>query len=108
MAWTIANVRSDETEAMDPAPGFEFRQLRLGERIGSCELGASVYELPPGKRTCPYHAHFGNEELLIVLDGRPTLRTEAGEQVLGPGDAPLFGAARRIRSSTVHARRCGF
>jgi uncharacterized cupin superfamily protein len=94
MAWTIVNVRSDETEAMDPAPGFAFRLLRLGERIGSHELGASVYELPPGKRTCPYHAHFGNEELLIVLDGRPTLRTEAGEQVLGPGDAAAFRRGR--------------
>ena len=48
---------------------------------------------------CPYHAHFGNEELLVVLGGRPTLRTERGEQLLAPGDVAAVPAAGTVRTS---------
>jgi uncharacterized cupin superfamily protein len=52
-------------------------------------LGASLYELDPGDFAV-YHAHHGSEELLIVLRGRPTLRTPEGERVLREGDAVHF------------------
>ena len=52
-------------------------------------LGASVYELGPGNFMV-YHAHHGSEELLIVLRGRPTLRTPDGERVLVEGEAVHF------------------
>jgi hypothetical protein len=32
----------------------------------------SVFELLPGQTQCPYHFHHGNEEVLLVLRGRPT------------------------------------
>ena len=53
-------------------------------------LGMSVYELLPQQTQCPYHFHHGNEELILVLRGRPTLRTPAGEQELEPGDVVYF------------------
>jgi uncharacterized cupin superfamily protein len=58
-------------------------------------LGMSVYELLPGQTQCPYHFHHGNEELVLVLRGRPTLRTPEGEEELEPGDVVHFttGAA---------------
>lgn len=52
-------------------------------------LGASLYELGPGNFVV-YHAHHGSEELLIVLRGRPTLRTPDGERVLEEGEAVHF------------------
>lgn len=52
-------------------------------------LGATLYELGPGNFMV-YHAHHGSEELLIVLRGRPTLRTPDGERVLEEGDAVHF------------------
>jgi uncharacterized cupin superfamily protein len=52
-------------------------------------LGASVYELGPGNFMV-YHAHHGSEELLIVVRGRPTLRTPDGERVLVEGEAVHF------------------
>ena len=52
-------------------------------------LGATVYELGPGNFMV-YHAHHGSEELLIVLRGRPTLRTPDGERVLVEGEAVHF------------------
>jgi uncharacterized cupin superfamily protein len=52
-------------------------------------LGASVYELGPGNFVI-YHAHHGSEELVLVLRGRPTLRTPEGETQLRPGDVAHF------------------
>lgn len=53
---------------------------------GARELGATVYELAPGAAGMNLHAHYGNEELFIVLEGAPTLRTPTGEAELRRGD----------------------
>ncbi len=50
---------------------FSHRRAKLGARAGSERLGASLYELDPGKAAFPLHYHLGNEELLIVISGRP-------------------------------------
>jgi len=60
------------------------------KRVAGEHLGASMYELPPGQATFPYHYELGNDELLVVVAGRPTLRTPKGERQLGPGDCVLF------------------
>ena len=52
-------------------------------------LGASLYELQRGNFMI-YHAHHGSEELLIVLRGRPTLRTPDGERELAEGGVVHF------------------
>ena len=66
-------------------------------------LGASLYELGPGDFMI-YHLHHGSEELLIVLRGRPTLRTPEGERQLEEGDAVHFptgpGGAHGLRNDT--------
>jgi uncharacterized cupin superfamily protein len=76
-------------------PGHGWRSVRLGDRLGGKLLGMSVYELEPGQKTFPYHYHLLREEWLLVLAGRPTLRSADGEQVLEPGDVVVFppGAA---------------
>lgn len=66
-------------------------------------LGATLYEHERGNFMI-YHAHHGSEELLIVLRGRPTLRTPEGERQLGEGDVVHFAAgpegAHGIRNDT--------
>lgn len=52
-------------------------------------LGATLYELERGNFVV-YHAHHGAEELLLVLRGRPTLRTPEGERQLDEGDVVHF------------------
>lgn len=54
-------------------------------------LGATVYELNPGNFEV-YHYHHASDELLIVLDGQPTLRTPEGERQLARGDVVVFPA----------------
>jgi uncharacterized cupin superfamily protein len=46
--------------------------------------------VPAENGTWPYHLHHANEELLLVLEGAPTLRTPAGERELASGDAEIF------------------
>jgi uncharacterized cupin superfamily protein len=62
----------------------------LAKRLPRGEaLGATVYELGPGNFGV-YHFHHRWEEMLIVLSGRPTLRSQDGESTLEPGDVIHF------------------
>jgi len=70
--------------------GFRSGGARLGPLLGAAMTGASVYELPPGQAICPYHYEYGEEEWLVVLDGRPTLRHPEGTDQLDPWDAVCF------------------
>src|ERR1700694_404167 len=71
-------------------PGYLASMARLGPKLGGSGLGMSVYDMPPGEAICPYHFEWTDEEWLIVISGRPTLRTPEGERVLEPGDAVCF------------------
>jgi uncharacterized cupin superfamily protein len=78
----------------DKAP-FTWRRARVGRQAGAQKLGASLFELPPGASSFPLHVHYANEELAVVLAGRPTLRTLDGERELVPGDVAAFPSGRR-------------
>lgn len=88
----------------DDAPGYRLSYTRVGPLVGASQLGLSVYELAPGNSVCPYHYEVGMEEWLIVLVGRPTLRTPDGEQVLRPWDAAFFpgneSGAHKVTNAT--------
>jgi uncharacterized cupin superfamily protein len=70
--------------------GFRRAELQIGPLLGASRLGATVYDLPPGQRVCPYHYEYNNEEWIVVIEGRPTLRTPSGERELRPGDVVAF------------------
>jgi uncharacterized cupin superfamily protein len=86
----MANLFEPEFDADQERPGFSYRRAKLGQQAGARQLGASLYEIPPGEATFPYHAHTANEELLIVLSGRPHLRTPEGWRELEPGEVVAF------------------
>ncbi len=75
-------------------PPYRWRRAFVGRQAGSEQLGASLFEVEPGAATFPLHAHFHNEELLIVLAGAPTLRTLEGTRELVPGEVVAFPAGR--------------
>ena len=50
----------------------------------------SLWELPPGEAAYPYHFHLGEEEVLIVLEGTPHLRTPEGWRELPEGEVIAF------------------
>jgi uncharacterized cupin superfamily protein len=64
---------------------FQLRANMVGKHAGAKKLGATVYELDPGSNGFNLHAHYGMEELFVVLSGRPTLRNGTKEE-LSAGD----------------------
>ena len=79
------------------------------KRVAGEHLGAGLIELPPGESSFPYHYELGNDELLVVVTGSPTLRTPDGERELVAGDCVLFpsgpeGAHQVTNRSGVTAR----
>lgn len=82
-----ANVFGDDWDASDDWSGGGAKTRHLVER--GPRLGASLYELGPGNFVV-YHFHHGSEELLIVLRGRPTLRTPEGERQVAEGEVDHF------------------
>jgi uncharacterized cupin superfamily protein len=62
------------------------RGAMVARAAGAKELGATVYELAPGASGFNLHAHYGNEELFVVLSGTPTMRRAEDEEQLSPGD----------------------
>jgi uncharacterized cupin superfamily protein len=76
-------------DEQDP-DGFRSGMWRFGAELGARESGTSLYELPPGQAVCPYHYEHGEEEWVLVLQGRPTLRTPEGSERLEPMDVAFF------------------
>lgn len=103
---TTPHAFRDEWDALDDWSGGGAKTRHLVERGPS--LGASLYELGTGNSVV-YHFHHGSEELLIVLRGRPTLRTPEGERQLAEGEVVHFpvgpDGAHGLRNDTDEAVR---
>lgn len=72
------------------APGFTRHRARVGRQAGTEKVGLSLFELPPGEAAYPYHWHLGEEELIVVLTGTPSLRTPEGWRELEQGEVVSF------------------
>jgi uncharacterized cupin superfamily protein len=105
----VFNLLHGELEIEQDVTGFAWRATRLAPVLGGQEVGMSVFALPPGEKTFPYHFHRANEEWLIVLAGAPTLREPAGEQRLRAGDVVCFppgpDGAHQLRNDTAEPAR---
>jgi uncharacterized cupin superfamily protein len=108
------NIWTDDWDPGEDWSGGGARSRRLPR---GRELGATVYELAPGNWT-PFHFHHASEELLVVLRGRPTLRTSEGSRRLDDGEVVHFATgpegvhgvsnetdapARYLMASTLHS-----
>lgn len=89
------NVFEPSFDAEQDEPPFTWRRARLGRQAGGEKLGASLFELPRGASSFPLHVHHANEELIVVLAGRPTLRTIDAERELSPGEVVACPSGRR-------------
>jgi uncharacterized cupin superfamily protein len=69
------------------------RQKRaLGDLFGLDQFGVNLTELAPGAWSALRHWHSHEDELVYVLVGEITLITDAGEEVLRPGECVGFKA----------------
>jgi uncharacterized cupin superfamily protein len=90
----MPNIYEPEFDVDRDEPPYVWRRARLGRAAGSERLGSSLFRVPPGGTTFPLHAHLHNEELLVVIEGTPTLRTLDSERVLARGEVVAFPAGR--------------
>jgi len=87
---SVTNINDPVFDEPREHPGFRCLRARLSRQAGSDRLGLSLWELPPGEAAYPYHYHLAEEELVVVLDGQPSLRTPDGWQELQEGEVVPF------------------
>ena len=86
----MPNINRPEFEPGERPDGFVSRRARIGYELGTQLLGCSLWELPAGEAAYPYHFHYADEELAIVLSGTPELRTPDGTRELEEGELSLI------------------
>lgn len=100
----MPNIHDPDFDEIRGKDGFRVRRARIGHELNAERLGVSLWELPPGQAAYPYHFHLGEEELLIVLEGTPALRTPDGWRDVAEGEALSFlrgeGGAHQLVNRT--------
>jgi uncharacterized cupin superfamily protein len=100
----IFNLFGETWDLEEEHGSFQIRGAGVGRRLGSELIGASLYEIDAGRKLWPYHLHHTNEEWVLVVRGKPTLRSPDGEKQLEEGDVACFrrGAdgAHQVRNET--------
>jgi uncharacterized cupin superfamily protein len=82
----VVNLDALKLEHMAKGDKFESHCARIGPLIGAKELGYSYDVVPPGKRSCPFHSHRGEEEMFFIVRGEGTLRYGDETRKIRAGD----------------------
>lgn len=105
----VANIHDLKLEHAAKGDKFESQSVRIGPLLGAKDLGYSYDVVPPGKSSCPFHSHRGEEEMFFIVQGEGTLRygsetrkiragdviccptggPESAHQIINDSDAPL-------------------
>ncbi|MEO0383566.1 MAG: cupin domain-containing protein [Pseudomonadota bacterium] len=76
---------------------------QLGDVFGLSNFGVNLTELAPGAESALLHKHSKQDEMIYILEGHPTLRTDDGEEGLAPGMCagfPAGGSAHQLINRT--------
>ncbi|WP_426954999.1 cupin domain-containing protein [Muricoccus radiodurans] len=73
-------------------PCLSRERRKLGDAAGLTQFGANLLRLPPGAWSSQRHWQTESDEFVYVLSGEVTLVTDAGEEILRPGDCAGFKA----------------
>ncbi len=70
---------------------------------GGHPFDLQIRRLPPGAAVCPFHSHFAQWELFVVLRGTGTVRTSEGRTAVRAGDAFIHppGAAHQLINTSA-------
>ena len=82
----------------------------LGDLFGLANFGVNITRLKPGGSSSIRHAHTKQDEFVYILEGEPTLVTNAGRTALKPGmcagfkgeaATPITWSTKPIRTSSI-------
>jgi uncharacterized cupin superfamily protein len=109
----MVNIEDPHYDEPREGAGFCCKRARISRQAGAERLGVSLWEVRPGEAAYPYHAHLTEEELLIVLEGTPSLRTPSGWRELEQGEVVSFlrgeqGAHQIVNRSDAVVRFLAF
>ncbi|GHA83262.1 cupin domain-containing protein [Cognatilysobacter bugurensis] len=96
IALATADVPPRATPSLYPEPFASLMHGRekrvLGDRFGLQAFGVNLTRLEPGARSALRHAHSAQDEFVYIVEGHPTLHTDAGPTPLAPGMCAGFRA----------------
>lgn len=96
VAVVAAEVAPQTRPSNYPEPFFSMmkgrEKRRLGDVFGLANFGVNLTRIAPGGMSALRHAHSKQDEFIYILEGRPTLITDAGETELSPGMCAGFKA----------------
>ena len=109
----MANINNPEFNDSREEPGFRARRWKVGHLEGAVKTGLSYWEVDPGEAAYPYHAHLTEEEIVVILEGRPSLRTVDGWRELEQGEVVVFptgeaGAHQIVNKTDTSVRFLAF
>lgn len=111
IAVRAAEVPARARKSVYPEPFASRMQGRekrvLGDLFGLQNFGVNLTRIEPGGCSALRHAHALQDEFIYVLEGHPTLLTNAGATLLAPGMCAGFragtGDAHQLVNQSDHA-----
>ena len=85
---TMKIIRTRDEAWVDGAQRGKYSQRR--KKLGGDGFSSSLWELPPGKKSFPFHKHNITEEALFVVSGKAKVRSSDGLTEVGQGDFVHF------------------
>src|SRR5439155_26270382 len=82
----VVNIDELKLEHFEKGEKFESDAVRIGPPRGAKDLGYSYDVVPPGKCSCPFHSHRGEEEMFFIVKGTGTLRYGNETRKIRAGD----------------------
>ena len=82
----VVNIDQLKLERFEKGDKFAGESVRIGPLLGARDLGYSYDVVPPGKRSCPFHSHHGEEEMFFIVSGKGLLRYGSETRALRAGD----------------------
>ena len=82
----VVNIDALALEHFEKGDAFACETVRIGPLVGAKHLGYSYDVVPPGKRSCPFHSHRGEEEMFFIVRGSGTLRYGDETRAIRAGD----------------------
>lgn len=84
------NQEDVQVDYWKPTENMEHYRKNFTKEFTSNKLVASLYELPPGKVSWPYHYHTTNEEIFYIIEGEGELRLHDKSIIVKAGDFIRF------------------
>jgi uncharacterized cupin superfamily protein len=82
----VVNLDELKLERFVKGDKFASDSVRIGPLVGAKDVGYSYGVVPPGKSSCPFHSHRGEEEMFYVVRGSGTLRYGDETRKIRAGD----------------------